>query len=262
MRSGFEVQKAVVFSLILREIRSRIGKYRLGYLWSLLEPAAHVIVLWSIRSVVMARTQSGISYAVFIIVGVISWFLFRNIAVRSLKMIQSNAGLFGYRFGHKAVKPVDTILAHTLFELVVNILVFAILLYLAWAFLGETVQVNNFPYLATIFLLLAWLALGLALMFVALSERYPESERIVLVCIRPFYFISGVFFSIREIPAEYWPYLYWNPLLHAIELGRNAISPAYDVHQASLGYLFICALVASFVGLALRRTRLKERQGA
>lgn len=39
-RSGFEVQKVTVEALFLREIRTRFGKFRLGYLWAILEPSA------------------------------------------------------------------------------------------------------------------------------------------------------------------------------------------------------------------------------
>jgi capsular polysaccharide transport system permease protein len=35
-RSGLEVQQAAVKALFLREIKTRFGKYRLGYLWAAL----------------------------------------------------------------------------------------------------------------------------------------------------------------------------------------------------------------------------------
>ncbi|HAX2293506.1 TPA: ABC transporter permease, partial [Escherichia coli] len=47
-RSGFEVQKAAVHALFLRELRTRFGKYRLGYLWAVLEPAAHLLIMLAI----------------------------------------------------------------------------------------------------------------------------------------------------------------------------------------------------------------------
>ncbi len=45
-RSGFEVQKVTVEALFLREIRTRFGKFRLGYLWAILEPSAHLLILF------------------------------------------------------------------------------------------------------------------------------------------------------------------------------------------------------------------------
>jgi hypothetical protein len=37
-RSPLAVQRAVLFALIVRELRTRFGRYRLGYLWVVLEP--------------------------------------------------------------------------------------------------------------------------------------------------------------------------------------------------------------------------------
>lgn len=259
MRSGLEVQRAVLYSLILWEVRSRVGKYRLGYLWALLEPLAHVAVLWWMRALVLGRARSDIPFTVFIIVGVVLWLLFRNISVRSVrKMNRSSDGLFGHRFGHRATHSVDRILAYTSFELAVNALVFAILLYLTWFFMHEAVQLNNFPRLVAVFLLLVWLALGLAFLFASLIEKFPDIERIVPIAVRPLYFISGIFFSIREIPEDYRVYFQWNPLLHAVELARNAIVPTYKVDEASIAYVFLFALAISVLGLALLRTTAKS----
>ena len=255
MRSGLEVQRAVLYSLILWEVRSRIGKYRLGYLWALLEPLAHVTVLWWMRALVLGRTRSDIPFTVFIIVGVVLWLLFRNVSVRSVrKMNRSRDGLFGHRFGHKGAYAVDKILAYAFFEFVINAIVFAILLYLTWIFMGESVQLRNFPFLVTVYLLLVCLALGLAFLFASLIERFPDTERIIPIAIRPLYFISGIFFSIGEIPQDYKLYFQWNPVLHAVELTRHAIVPTYNVDEASMAYVFLFAVTISFIGLALLRT--------
>lgn len=255
MRSGFEVQRTVLYSLVLWEVHSRVGKYRLGYLWVLLEPFAHVAILWWMRVLVLGRTRADIPFTVFIIVGVVLWLLFRNIAVRSVrKKNRSSDGLFAHRFGHKGTHSVDKILAYAFFELVVNALVFAIFLYLAWVFMDEPIQLSSFLFLVVVYLLLVCLALGLAFLFVSLIERFPDTERIIPIAIRPLYFMSGIFFSISEIPEGYQSYFQWNPLLHAVELIRNAVAPTYNVPQASVMYLFVFAMAICIIGLALLRT--------
>jgi len=45
MRTPWQIQKSVVFALFLRELKTRFGAYKFGYVWLLLEPMAHVIVL-------------------------------------------------------------------------------------------------------------------------------------------------------------------------------------------------------------------------
>ncbi len=82
-RSGFEVQKVTVEALFLREIRTRFGKFRLGYLWAILEPSAHLLILLGIFGYIMHRTMPDISFPVFLLNGLIPFFIFSSISKRS-----------------------------------------------------------------------------------------------------------------------------------------------------------------------------------
>lgn len=44
-KRGWEVMRRLIFALFLREIRTRFGKYQLGYAWALLEPVSSIAVL-------------------------------------------------------------------------------------------------------------------------------------------------------------------------------------------------------------------------
>lgn len=114
-RSGIEVQRAAVEALFLREIKTRFGKYRLGYFWAILEPTAHLLVMLAIFGYFMHRTMPDISFPVFLINGIIPYFLFSHITSRSISAIEANQGLFNYR----PVKPVDTVIARALLESVI-----------------------------------------------------------------------------------------------------------------------------------------------
>ncbi|HFO5052873.1 TPA: ABC transporter permease, partial [Escherichia coli] len=127
-RSGFEVQKVTVEALFLREIRTRFGKFRLGYLWAILEPAAHLLVLLGIFGYIMHRTMPGISFPVFLLNGLIPFFIFNSISNRSVEAIDANQGLFNYR----PVKPMDTIIARTLLETLIYIIVYVLLMLIVW----------------------------------------------------------------------------------------------------------------------------------
>lgn len=64
----------------------------------------------------MHRTMPDISFPIFLVNGIIPYFIFSDIAIRSLKSIEANKGLFNYR----PVKPVDTVVARTLLETMVG----------------------------------------------------------------------------------------------------------------------------------------------
>ncbi len=137
-RSGLEVQKAAVKALFLREIKTRFGKFRLGYLWAALEPMAHMLILLGIFGYVMHRTMPDISFPVFLINGIIPFFVFSNITNRSIGAIEANQGLFNYR----PVRPVDTIIARALLETLIYAVVYILLMAIV-GLLGEEFEVTK-----------------------------------------------------------------------------------------------------------------------
>jgi capsular polysaccharide transport system permease protein len=252
-RSGFEVQQAAVKALFLREIRTRFGKYRLGYFWAILEPAAHLIIMLIIMGYIMHRTMPDVSFPVFLINGIIPYFLFSNISTRSVGAIEANQGLFNY----KPVKPIDTIVSRTILESLIYILVYISLLSVIWIS-GEDFAVVNLLKLISSWFMLITFSTGIGIIFMIIGNKFPEMEKLLPVILKPLYFISCVMFPLHSLPREYWAYVLWNPVLHAIELSRESIIPGYESDGASITYLAICTLITLFIALALYRVREKE----
>lgn len=249
-RSGLEVQKAAIQALFLREMKTRFGKFRLGYLWAALEPTAHVIIMLAIFGYIMHRTMPDISFPVFLINGIIPYFIFSNISNRSIGAIEANKGLFNYR----PVRPIDTILARALLETVIYVFVYILLMSIV-GLLGEEFEITQLLTLVFVWILLVLFSCGIGLIFMVVGSTYPETEKFLPILLKPLYFISCVMYPLHSIPKEYWPYLLWNPIVHAVELSRSAVFPGYQSDEVSLGYLAFCTLVILFIGLALYRNR-------
>ncbi|ORM67026.1 ABC transporter permease [Pantoea rwandensis] len=249
-RSGFEVQQAAVKALFLREIRTRFGKFRLGYFWAILEPSAHLLVLLGIFGFIMHRTMPDISFPVFLLNGIIPYFIFSNITNRSVGAIEANQGLFNYR----PVKPIDTIIARAMLETLIYAAVYILLMVVVWM-AGEYFEVTNLLQLVTTWSLLILFSCGIGLIFMVVGRTFAETQKFLPILLKPLYFISCIMFPLHSIPTDYWPYLLWNPLVHAVELSREAVMPGYVSEGVSLSYLAICTLVTVFAGLALYRNR-------
>lgn len=249
-RSGFEVQQAAVKALFLREIRTRFGKFRLGYFWAILEPSAHLLVLLGIFGFIMHRTMPDISFPVFLLNGIIPYFIFSNITNRSVGAIEANQGLFNYR----PVKPIDTIIARALLETVIYAAVYILLMVVVWM-AGEYFVITNLLQLVATWGLLILFSCGIGLIFMVVGRTFAETQKFLPILLKPLYFISCIMFPLHSIPTDYWPYLLWNPLVHAVELSREAVMPGYVSEGVSLSYLAICTLVTVFAGLALYRNR-------
>lgn len=249
-RSGFEVQQAAVKALFLREIRTRFGKFRLGYFWAILEPSAHLLVLLGIFGFIMHRTMPDISFPVFLLNGIIPYFIFSNITNRSVGAIEANQGLFNYR----PVKPIDTIIARAVLETLIYAAVYILLMLVVWM-AGEYFEVTNLLQLVATWGLLILFSCGIGLIFMVVGRTFAETQKFLPILLKPLYFISCIMFPLHSIPKDYWPYLLWNPLVHAVELSREAVMPGYVSEGVSLTYLALCTLATGFIGLALYRTR-------
>lgn len=248
-RSGFEVQKAAVKALFLREMKTRFGKFRLGYLWAPLEPLFHMLVMITIFGYLMERTMPDISFPVFFINGVVPYLLFSHISKRSISALESNKGLFNYR----PVRPIDTIIARTLLESFISGIIYTLLMTLLWL-IGEDIQLNNLLLLFSVWGLLIIFSFSVGLIFMVVSCLYPETEKLIPIILRPLYFISCIMYSIHHIPVDYQPYVLWNPIVHIVEISRECVVNSYKVDNVSISYLASCTLVILFFSLALYRT--------
>lgn len=247
-RTPWEIQKSVVFALFIRELKTRAGSYRLGYAWTLLSPLAMVIIFTVIFSFRGREAVPGVDLPLFMITGVVTFFLFQTIVTQCVASFSSNAGLFYY----KQVKPFDTLIARTLLECIIHLFVFVVLISSA-AWLGYETAMDDIFGVVVILCLVSLFAFGTGLVFAVVVSLYEDMGKVVPILMRPLFFLSAVFYPLAWIPQEYRGLLLWNPLLHAIELGRQAYFKLYTVPEVSVFYLAICTLIVCTFGMALYR---------
>lgn len=258
-RSSWQIQKAVLFALILRELKTRFGGRMVGLLWVLFEPMANIAVMLALRIIVRERTAGVmIDVAVYLVVAMIPFFIFRNIWFRMMSAIDANAGLFGYR----QVKPADAMASRAIMETVMYTMIFvAFLLIFAW--LGYRIMpARPIEYLLLVGLFIIW-GVGLGLASAVGTKKFPALNSFLQLTSFPLYISSGVLIPITTFPPTVVQYLLWNPLLHLVELTRWAYFPTYHTLMGvNLYYPLSVGMVLLFLGVSLffvNRQRLLAR---
>ncbi len=248
---------AVVYALSFRELRTRLGGYRLGYLWILAEPVMHVVIFSVSMGMHARQFLPGIDFPMFILIGILPYDLFSKVFGSSLGAVEANQGLYVY----KQVKPLDVVLTRWLVEVGIHGAALVVLL-AGMAMLGYGGILPDDPLgVVAVFALLAVFALGCGLVGATLTEVFPESRKFLPYLTRPLFFISGIFFSLSMIPEEYRPYLDWNPLLHYLDLVRSCWFSEFPHGYASWSMASAAALAALVLGLGIYarfRHRLTE----
>lgn len=257
-RSSGQVLCDVVFALYIRELKTRFGVYRLGLVWAFLEPMSFVIILSAIRTMtstghIFSGEVHSIPTPLFFMLGYVPYQLFSKLLTQSATAITSNRGLFSYR----QVKPIDTLLARTMLEVLISVGVMFIIMAFFWWFQFD-VKIQNPLQLITTLSLLICIGFGMGTALCVGQLRFPELAKLVPIITRPLFFISGIFFSLNDIPEKFHQYLLWNPILHAVELIRNACYSDFRANYVSMQYLAFFSLLTLFFGLALYRNDWKR----
>jgi len=251
MRTSWQIQKSVVFALFLRELKTRFGAYKFGYVWLVLEPMAHVIVM---SLIFRGRALFGIDFPVFMVTGIVPFLMFKNIALQVMVGVDANRALFAYR----QIKPMDTFIARTLLDAFIAFAVAALIL-IGMAWVGLDVPFRDPFAVIALMGILVLMGLGLGMIFCIFTHYLPEAKTLLRIAFMPLYFLSGIFFPASIMPQEYLHLLLWNPLIHVIELMRGAFFDRYHVlEEISLLYVVMTTLVLLFFGLAWYRNKRQE----
>lgn len=246
-RGGARVMLVAIRALFLRELQTRFGEYRLGYLWILIEPLFTIGILMLLFGTIMQRTLPNISFEIFLLNGIVPFFMFRSGINQALGAAQANKGLFSYR----PVKPIDALIARNLLELFLGFSTYVFFsVVLLW--FGYAISFDQVPTLLFYWLQLFILMFSLSLIFMVMGDFSKELNKFVSVLFLILYFISGILYPIGIIPVQYREYLLYNPLIHIFEPMRHAVAPMYPlVDGISLNYVLTWILVSMFIGLLL-----------
>lgn len=254
-RSPFKIMQDVLFALVLREYLTRFGSRRMGAFWLLFEPAAHISVMLFIFTVVRARSIPGMETAVFLLAGMMPFFLMRNIIFKLMDSVGANRALFSY----PNIKIFDTYIARVLVEFSISTVVYVIFLFIFGFWFDMDVLVS-YP--------LEWLfslsigilfATGLGILFSIITQIMPNSKTILRLAFFPLYLMSGVIFPLWVIPEKYLPWVLWNPFAHIISNIREGVFINYPkIPGVTVFYPLLCMIIVLFLALALYRLR-RER---
>lgn len=252
-RSGLQVMGAALHALLMRELQTRFGGYRLGYFWAPLEVIFQVAIYLIIFGTIMQRVLPGMNYELFLVSGLVPFQMMSRTATRSLGAVEANQGLLMYR----SVRHIDVILARAFLEFVIYFFTF-VLLILLLAFFGITFSLSSLHIVLFCWASLFVFSFGLALIMMIVGHYGGEISKIVSLIFTVLYFTSGVLYSIHIVPEPYLSYLLYNPFIHNFEMMRHALSPTYPNYHIDIWYFLEWTMVINFFGLLLYKATEKD----
>ena len=240
--SGWKIQWRVVDALTYRDLRTRVGEVRGGFLGVLLQPLG-LLAIWMIFLSALNLNRGGsLNVVLFLTSGIVLFSIFSHIANRSVTAIQANEALLFYR----PVKPIDTVISRTICESGLYICCMFIMLAGTWIYLDQVVMSDLGLFLISL-LLAASLGFSTGVIFMTASHLVPAFGQVAIWIPRILWFLSGVPFRYWVFPAWTRPFFVWNPLMHCIELNRKAMSDEYFTPDANLNYVIVWVVVQTTI---------------
>ena len=237
--------RRVIFALFLRDWQSKFND-KLGLAWAFIEPFLFVFFLSFLRSLIRGDDVHSIPVFLFMMIGLMglqSFLACLNSVPNSLKQSKP---LLAFR----QVQPIAALLssAFTEFSIKMGVIV---LIFVGVYLLQLDLEVANPLMLIMLYTTLWLMGISIGLIIGIATTFIPELNKVKALLSRPLMFISCVFFSLQDIPKEYWHWFTWNPLVHFIELARYACYPSYGDAGVSLLFIFEVTVISLFFSLAI-----------
>ena len=251
-RSSLQIMKAVLFALVLREVRGRIGVNRLGTFWFVFEPILHVLALMAMYTVIRGRSVQGMDFPIFLVSGIVPFMMFRNIATKGMEAINANKSLFAYR----QISGFDTVCARTIVEFSLMLLIYTVLILGLGLWGGYDIRMVAPLEWMGVLAIGVGLSFGLALVLCVIAQALPEIKAAISLAFMPLYLISGVIIPVWLTPPSLLKWMMWNPFLHIVEYLRMSVFTNYPrTAGISIIYALQVTICMIFVGMALYRMR-------
>lgn len=254
-RHPLKVCKHVWHALFMREAMARMSADRFGWSWILLEPVLHLFIMIAVRQLMgRMKYMQGAEFIPWLIIGIITFLVFRDTMMRSMGAIRANSSLFAYRQVH----PIDPVLSRAFLEFTIRSVVLTLIV-VSLMFFGGYHGPDEPLIVIAMWLLAWWLGLSFGLVLSVVATIAEEVEKVIKLLIFPLYMLSGAVLPLKILPHSLRDVLMYNPLVHVLELLRHAYFHGYYMLSGvSLLYPVQCALVASLLGLMLH-VRFKSR---
>lgn len=235
-----------VHALMLADFQKRLGRNPLSLFWVFINPMIQVMVLVLIKSAIGFTSDQNISNVLFLISGIVPYFLFQSGFAKSTRVFFAHKRLRVFQ----QIKSAHIFSARALIEFVISCMVFVILLLLA-SQLGHPFKVDDFGLVVAAYLSIYATGLGMGLLFAPLVGRFHFMDLVVQIISRILFFTSGFIFPINVLSEPYLTWLSYNPLVHFVELLRDGLFTAYqaDAMFLDIPYAMGCMLWIVFIGL-------------
>jgi ABC-2 type transport system permease protein len=221
---GIWARRAVLDTLVRRDLRVRYARSALGYLWTIIDPLAMALIYFVVFAVVFQRPDAGHKpYFLFLLIGLLPWQWFNASINESARALVSEARLVRSTNLPRELWVIRVVIAKGVeFLLSLPVLVAFAVVYVV---LGET-TLNWRLILFPVGLVLQFVLLtGIGLLLAPATVLADDTIRVVRIVLRMLFYGTPIIYSLNVAPEWLQRLLWFNPLSGILELYRAGFFP-------------------------------------
>lgn len=245
---AWNIQRRVVWALVLREMLTRYGRHNIGFLWLFLEPMLFTLGVTALWTASKTIHGSNLPIVAFAITGYSSVLLWRNMPGRCIGAIGPNLSLLY----HRNVRPIDIYLARLILEAAGATISFVFLV-LFFSFIGWLELPEDVLQIAAAWCMLAWFGASLALFLGALSEATETVEKLWHPAAYILFPLSGAAFLVSALPDAAQKFVLLLPMVHGVEFLREGYFGSQITAYYDIGYMALWNVILTLFGLTQTR---------
>ena len=236
--------RAMIYSLVLRELRGRYKGSVFGFAWTFLNPLLQLMVYTVVFSTIM---RAGIKdYYLFLFVALIPWLFFSSSVAGGASCILVQKDLVKKIYFPRMVLPIAHVTGAFINMLLSFIVVFAVLL-----LSGKGVSLHALVYLPVIMIAEYAFALSMALLCSSTTVYFRDLEHILGIVIMAWQFLTPVMYSVDMVPPHLLKIFYLNPMTPIISAYRDILYYKQVPHLGTLLYGFGLSIALLTVGIVV-----------
>jgi ABC-2 type transport system permease protein len=243
--------RALVYELVIRDIKVRYKRSVLGIFWTMLAPLLNMVALTLVFSALLRQQIQN--YPVFFLTGSIFWAFFSQTTSSAALQSQDSNEIAKRIYIPRSVFVLAAVgvglvnLALSIVPLLVILIVTRFPLHATWLFLPVSVLVT------------ALFAAGVALLLFTLASRFADVREMYLVLVQTWFFLTPIVYHPSIVPPRFRFVLWANPMYYLIQTFRKPIydgvlpsasllaaSAALSIAVLATGWVYFCHRVDTF----------------
>ncbi|MHB1456443.1 MAG: ABC transporter permease [Armatimonadota bacterium] len=230
--------RELVFSLILRDIRSRYKQSALGIAWALLQPLALTIVYTIVFSHITKVDTGGIPYPIFSYIAMLPWTFFSLGLISGTECLTSNYNLITKIYFPREVFPIASTLGKIV-DLMLGILVLIPFFFYYQIHVTPTVLL-----VIPVFIIQICFLMGLTFAFSSINLFYRDIRHAMPLLTQVWMYLSPIIYPLSLVPSKYLNLYMINPMAVIMDSYRRT---ALLGQMPDWKYLAISALISIVV---------------